>query len=503
MTTAGSIEREIKLGGHPGFTMPPMVDVLPGVRVIERPALDLDATYFDTSDLRLAREGISLRRRTGDGPMTWTLKLPAGLASSGLRRFEFDVTSEATEVPAELAGLVIGWVRSAPLVAVIDIQTQRQGLLLLDEDGSELIEIDDDQVAVRESGEIVARFREIEVELRDGGSERLLQTVAETIVGAGAGAPDPMPKVVRALGPRALMPSILRTPSLTAEASIAEALAGAVKTVLVELVSVDTAIRLGSDPDTIDRARWSARRIRSVLRDVNLLEGSAAVSNLRRELNWYSKELGALRLNDRLLGRVRSSIEVVEITEGGDVYSLVARARGELASARHSVQSLMSSPRYVALLDLLVELSDPAVLFPKGSQRGREALVELVRPIWKSARSSAKSLPKRPSTSDVRDLRRKVVALCSAVEVAVPLFGARAEEFADLVAEALGCLEAFLDARFLQSWIDERVDRLDESGRVVAAEMVRAQAADAEIALRRWRESWSRCSTRSSMGWCR
>ena len=37
---------------------------------------ELDATYYDTADLRLARAGITLRRRVGGDDAGWHLKLP-------------------------------------------------------------------------------------------------------------------------------------------------------------------------------------------------------------------------------------------------------------------------------------------------------------------------------------------------------------------------------------------------------------------------------------------
>src|SRR6478609_1265004 len=38
--------------------------------------VELDATYFDTDDLRLARAGVTLRRRVGGDDAGWHLKLP-------------------------------------------------------------------------------------------------------------------------------------------------------------------------------------------------------------------------------------------------------------------------------------------------------------------------------------------------------------------------------------------------------------------------------------------
>jgi len=45
----------------------------------------LSATHYDTDDLRLARWGASLRRRTGEG---WTVKLPVQAAGQLLAREE-------------------------------------------------------------------------------------------------------------------------------------------------------------------------------------------------------------------------------------------------------------------------------------------------------------------------------------------------------------------------------------------------------------------------------
>ncbi len=81
--TAGKLEREVKFGAWPGFVLPDLTDVAPGVTVTDGPELDLDATYVDTDDLRLVRRGVSLRRRTGEGAPRWTLKLPTRWRRAG------------------------------------------------------------------------------------------------------------------------------------------------------------------------------------------------------------------------------------------------------------------------------------------------------------------------------------------------------------------------------------------------------------------------------------
>src|SRR2546423_12795137 len=99
------LEREVKLGAGPGFHLPDLAGVLDGVAVGAPETVRLETVYFDTPDLRLARWGVSLRRRAGGG---WTLK-PAGPPSapcksnaSGLERHGLTFQGGARPPPADL-----------------------------------------------------------------------------------------------------------------------------------------------------------------------------------------------------------------------------------------------------------------------------------------------------------------------------------------------------------------------------------------------------------------
>src|SRR6266508_4165576 len=70
-------EREVKLGAGPAFHLPDLNGVVDGVTVTPPEAVRLETVYYDTPDLRLARWGVSLRHRAGEG---WTLKLPTSPA---------------------------------------------------------------------------------------------------------------------------------------------------------------------------------------------------------------------------------------------------------------------------------------------------------------------------------------------------------------------------------------------------------------------------------------
>ena len=57
------LEQEVKLETSPGWSLPDLSGVLPGVKAVPLRDLALDATYYDTSDLHLARHKVTLRFR--------------------------------------------------------------------------------------------------------------------------------------------------------------------------------------------------------------------------------------------------------------------------------------------------------------------------------------------------------------------------------------------------------------------------------------------------------
>src|SRR5439155_25658482 len=130
------------------------------VRVL--PEALLEAAYFDTPDLRLARNGITLRHRrdrslgsTDEG--TWTLKPPEEAGGVALVRRELTWDGPLDAVPPQAAALVRATTRHAPLQRVARLTSQRRRLQLRDRGGRPLAEIDDDLVNSAEPVE--DRFR--------------------------------------------------------------------------------------------------------------------------------------------------------------------------------------------------------------------------------------------------------------------------------------------------------------------------------------------------------
>src|SRR5207302_5637723 len=91
------VERELKLSAGPGFQLPDLDGILPGVEAEQPEFVRMQTIYHDTPDLRLARWGCSLRHRSGEG---WTLKLPTSATGPLLERTELTFPGGAGKAPA-------------------------------------------------------------------------------------------------------------------------------------------------------------------------------------------------------------------------------------------------------------------------------------------------------------------------------------------------------------------------------------------------------------------
>ncbi|HSK27908.1 MAG TPA: CYTH domain-containing protein, partial [Jiangellales bacterium] len=158
------VERKFRVHGL--FRLPELV--VGGVTGVEERGTDvLEATYHDTDDLRLAREGITMRRRTGGSDAGWHLKVPVPKAPPTVRdelRLPLDA-GEPGHPPAALLSLVQAVIRDRPVRPVATLRTERTTRMLLGDAGAPVAELVDDTVSVVDAdGHVAARFRELELE---------------------------------------------------------------------------------------------------------------------------------------------------------------------------------------------------------------------------------------------------------------------------------------------------------------------------------------------------
>src|SRR5215213_5684542 len=129
------MEREAKLEAPPGFELPELGGPGDGFSAQDLPARRLRTTYYDTTDLRLARWGASLRYRPGEG---WTVKLPEGQDGALLVRAEHVFPGDGRKPPAEAVAMVRAFVRTGRLAPAARMRTVRRPVELRDPGGSRL-----------------------------------------------------------------------------------------------------------------------------------------------------------------------------------------------------------------------------------------------------------------------------------------------------------------------------------------------------------------------------
>ena len=459
MTAAPETVREVerKLRVHALYRLPDLTAACAGSFPLE--ALTLVATYYDTGDLRLARGGATLRRREGGGDDGWHLKLPSDDGARGARdeiRLPLD---DAQTPPEPLLRLVLGLTRGLAVEAVATLRTDRSPYELMAEDGRIIAELTDDSVSVLDGSHVAGRFRELEVETRDG-TQAELDAVVDLLVASGAiegGLPS---KAVRALGPAASAPPDVPPPG---RVSLGDPAGAALQAHLARhtraFLAQDTRVRRDL-PDGVHQLRVAARRLRSGLKVFGSLIEREWADGLRTELAWIAAELGEVRdreVQEERLLRDLAALPAVASGAGGEgtagvdrtdtrdvaaAMSVVRRAfDDERARARAEVDDAMTSPRYLALLGALVAASNAPRLTPAADAPCDVALPPLVKKAWHQLARDADRLEQDGSDDSWHEVRIAGKRARYAAEALVPVFGAEAKTFArnlERVTELLG-----------------------------------------------------------------
>ena len=469
------VERELKLAAPPATKLPTLSDPLAGVVAEPAGTRWLLASYFDTDDLRLTRAGASLRHRDDEG---WAVKLPVGVARTGrLDRATYGFSGEPGTPPAEALDLVSAWTRRAPVGPVAQLRTTRRAMRLRTTAGVAIGEVVDDDVTVLGEQTTVRGFRELEFELVDEAPAEQVTAIVARLRAAGAGPPDPTPKIVRALAPRASEPPDVNPPGVgpaTAGGVVRAALGDA----LARLVAHDPGIRRGDDPEDLHQARVAARRLRSHLRSfAPLLD--VPTDELRGELGWLGDELGRVRDADVLVERLEAEVPDLPVEDRGAAGRLLQRLRTQRAKDREELLVALRSDRYGALLDALVDVARVADMGTRpddGSDDDRAALLAVVRPAWDSLRSAVAAVSDPPTDDELHGVRRHAKRLRYAAEALEPMFGKPARDFARAVTQIQSVLGEHQDAVVAAHWLRDAATRgPDERAAFVAGELAAAE----------------------------
>ncbi|MBG0563184.1 CYTH and CHAD domain-containing protein [Actinoplanes aureus] len=353
-------ETERKYDVPETFELPDLAGVAGIASVDDAEIHDLDATYFDTEDLRLMKNRRTLRRRTGGNDAGWHLKTPG----DGSGRTEHRVSGEAGTVPDELLRLVRTIVRRHPVAPVVRLRTHRVETPLRDGDGRTLALVAQDQVRAESDGEETS-WQEVEVELVDGDAA-LLDAVEQALLAVGATPAAGPSKAARALAGR-LAAGQQKKPKIEKINPVFR-YAREQRDAILEH---DPAARRGEE-QAVHKMRVATRRLRSTLKTYKrwFPESEAGA-----ELRWLAHALGAVRdpqvLEQKLLAGAEQS--------GPEFEPAAQRIRSGLdhrvEQGREKLAAALDSDRYLNLLDCVDELVDgPPASSESPAKRTRKVL---------------------------------------------------------------------------------------------------------------------------------
>src|SRR3984893_7488140 len=207
--TSRHLEVERKFDVVESTVSPSFEGIAAVAHVDKSPVESLDATYFDTQTQDLARNKITLRRRTGGHDAGWHLKLPAGPDARTEIRTPLGSADDDT-VPSGLLDVVLAIVRDRPIKPVARITTQRESQVLYSIEDAALAEFSNDPANAwsaasdsPDSGPAQQEWREWELELSETNGTpdtELLARLSNRLVDA---VPEPAghaSKLARVLG---------------------------------------------------------------------------------------------------------------------------------------------------------------------------------------------------------------------------------------------------------------------------------------------------------------
>lgn len=491
------VERETKLGASAEVRLPELTGVVDGAVAEQAPHRTLVAHYYDSVDLRLARAGVTLRYRTGENAPVWTVKLPMAVTGSRTARREIDFAGPADFVPDNATDLVRGYLRGERPVEVAEVDTDRRTVLV--RAGGDQVEVVDDLVTGHDRVHEPRRFREIEVELTDGGNGLADAVVAE-LVAAGCEPRQPIPKLVRALGPRAQQPADVVVSGVAGDASLLDLVRHAFAVSADRIVGHDAGVRLGEDPEQVHQFRVGALRLRSDLRTFGGSLDRAWVTVLRDELRWLGGKAGAVRDRDVLGERLRREATQLPDADQAGVTALLARLAEESATARGDLLAALRSHRYVSLLDSLVEAVNEPRFAVADARPARSHAPELVAGAWHRLAHAVKAIGDEPTDADLHGVRILAKRCRYAAEAVEPVVGAPARRFARAMADIQTVLGDHQDTVVAEQWL-RGAAVLATEGRLAAGELIMIERAERVRLRRLWPRTWHAAAARELRGW--
>lgn len=385
---------------------------------------NLEATYFDTDDYRLARAGVTLRRRVGGDDEGWHLKLPAG--EDTRQEVRAPLGRAVKQPPKDLSSLVRAHTRGSGLGPVAEIRTNRRRWQLTNGNGELLAEVVDDLVTAQTMGSstTTTSWREIEVELGEGGTRKLLDTVEQHLGSAGITPSTSKSKLSQVIGVKRDA-----IPTITKKSTAGEVVLAYLHEQRAALQNQDPRVRRNED-DAVHQMRVATRRMRSALQSFGKIIDREATRALTDELKWLASVLGTSRDLEVLRMRFEDALHALppEVVLG-DVAARMTRHFAPLEAKAHKASvAALDDKRYFTLLNSIDALLANPPFTSSASGKAKDVLPKLVEKARHRLDIRVEAaLEANDSDEPLHEARKAAKRLRYSAEVAEPALGKHAK----------------------------------------------------------------------------
>ncbi|WP_410675988.1 CHAD domain-containing protein [Amycolatopsis sp. cmx-4-68] len=432
-------ERERKYEIVAGSGVPRLVGVA-GVETQDAPVEQiLDASYYDTRTFRLARSGITLRRRVGGHDAGWHLKLP--VSADERQEIQLPLGGDSHKVPGQLRRLVRAYTLGEKLVPIAHLRTDRFAHRLAGAGGRTIATLTDDHVTGEAGGETARldEWRELELELDPGTEPGRLAEFDRALAEAGASASPWPSKLRRLIGDRVPAPPRRRKKPKAGEVVLAS-----LRDHYARLRRADVGVRLDVE-DSVHQLRVATRKLRSALRTFGSIVDKEGTAPLAAELKWLGQQLSPARDAEVSEERLREQLDDVpsELVFGPLRQFLTRYFAREAEEGRTRAMAALTGKRYLNLLRALDALVEEP---PLTAQARKPAKAALRKPVRKAARklraaeAATDGLAGHELETALHEVRKKAKRARYAADTVKPVYGKKLREWRKNVKALQGTL---------------------------------------------------------------
>jgi CHAD domain-containing protein len=281
--------------------------------------------------------------------------------------------------------------------------------------------------------------------------------------------------------------------------TVGELVTASIASAVAQMKDHRAGLRAGDDPDHVRKTRVALRRLRSNLRTFGDFLDEDALAPLLEELGELAGKLGGLRDREVLAARLEADAEHLAASEQPAAAQIVAQLRGQIATARDSLNAYLDSEAWPRLLSRLEAVAALPPLAESASRPAVEVAGSLARDPFSKLRKAVRRLPKKPADPQLHRVRILAKRSRYAAQAVEAVMGAPAHDFAAAAAELQTVLGEHQDAVTTEAWLESLL--LLGPAAFVAGRLAGLERAAALGSRARWRAAWEALDAPELRAW--